>query len=88
MTTRIGAPQVGQRAASGVGDWRGVGWPSRGWPCTIIRRMVARDGTAGMEKAEVADFHEAVGKTCWRNRRRNSMTSRWVVRRRALPTLR
>ena len=32
-------------------------------------------------------FMKPSGKTCWRNLRRNSMTSRRVVRRRALPTL-
>ena len=60
MTTRIGAPQVGQRAASGGGGaargrlaLAGVG----------LHHQQAdgreRDGTAGMEKAEVADFHES-----------------------------
>ena len=41
MTTRIGAPQVGQRAVRGRGGERGGGWPSRGWACTIMRRMDA-----------------------------------------------
>ena len=62
MTTRIGAPQVGQRAASGGGGVRGGGWPSLGCACTIMQADGReRDGTAGMEKAEVADFHEAIG---------------------------
>ena len=42
MTTRIGAPQVGQRAIRGGG---GVCWgsgSSLGWACTIMRRIVAR----------------------------------------------
>src|SRR5882724_7770262 len=41
MTTRIGTPQIGQRAASGCGGVRGVGLASLGCACTIIRRMVA-----------------------------------------------
>ena len=62
MTTRIGAPQVGQQATCGGGGVRGGGGPSRGCACPIMRRMVVEgDGTSGMEKAEVADFHEAIG---------------------------
>ena len=89
MTTRIGAPQVGQRAARGGGGVRGGGWPSLGCPCTISRRMVA-SGTAQLawRKPKWRTFMKPSGKTCWRNRRRNSMTSRWAVRRRALPTFR
>ena len=41
LTTRIGAPQVGQRAVRGSGGERGGGWPSRGWAGTIMRRMDA-----------------------------------------------
>ena len=41
ITTRIGAPQVGQWAASGGGSLRGSGWPSLGWACPISRRTVA-----------------------------------------------
>ena len=90
MTTRIGAPQVGQWAASGGG-----GGARRRLALVGVSLHehqadgLGRDGTAGMEKAEVADLHDSrAGKTCWRNLRRNSMTSRWAVRRRALPTLR
>ena len=62
MTTRIGAPQVGQRAARGCGGLSGGGWPSLGGPGAIRQADGReRDGTAGMEKAEVADFHEAIG---------------------------
>ena len=39
--TRIGAPQVGQRATRGGRGVRGSGWPSRGWACPLMRRMVA-----------------------------------------------
>src|SRR5687768_6315699 len=41
MTTRIGAPQTGQRAVSGGGGVCWIGWSSLGWACTIRRRMVA-----------------------------------------------
>src|SRR5712691_9898246 len=80
MTTRMGAPQVGQRAARGGGGLRGGGWPSRGCPCPIIRRMVV----SGMpqlawSKPKWRTFMKPSGKTCWRNRRRNSMTSSWAV---------
>ena len=60
MMTRIGAPQVGQRATRGcMGTlWRlaieGVGLHDQ------EADESGRDGTAGMEKAAVADFHEAV----------------------------
>jgi len=89
MTTRIGAPQVGQRTASGCGGVRGGGWSSRGCPCTIIRRMVA-GGLAQLawSKPTCRTFTQPSGKTCGRHRRRHSMTSRWAVRRRALPTFR
>ena len=62
MTTRIGAPQVGQRATrggAGAARWRlaiaGVGLHDH------QADGRERDGTAGMEKAEMADFHEAIG---------------------------
>lgn len=42
MTTCIGAPQVGQRAARGGEGGRGGGWAALGCACTIRRRMVAR----------------------------------------------
>ena len=62
MTTRIGTPQVGQQAANGFGGLTrsrlaiaGVGrhdQPADG---------LGREGTAGMEKAEVANLHKTVG---------------------------
>jgi hypothetical protein len=45
MTTRLGAPQVGQRAAGGGGGWRGGARAALAGPCPSIRRMVA-SGTA------------------------------------------
>jgi len=91
MTTCIGTPQVGQRATRGRGDvgLRWVGWSSPGCPCSIIRRMVAGEiAQLAWRKPKCRTFMQPSGKTCGRNRWRNSMTSRWVVRRRALPTLR
>ena len=41
MMTRIGAPQVGQRAACGGRGVRGGSCTSLGCPCTIMRRRVA-----------------------------------------------
>src|SRR5262245_22012568 len=40
-TTRIGVPQVGQRATRG-GGVRGGGWVLQGCPCPISRRIVTR----------------------------------------------
>src|SRR6266851_999260 len=89
MTTRIGAPHVGHKVTRGGEGTLRIGWPSLGCPCTIIRRMVA-SGRAQLawRKPQWRTFIKPSGKTCWRNLRRNSMTSRWAVRRRALPTLR
>ena len=42
MLTRIGAPQVGQRAACGGRSVRGGSGASPGCPGMIMRRMVAR----------------------------------------------
>jgi hypothetical protein len=88
-TTRIGTPPVGQRAARGFGGVRGGGRPSLGRPCTLSRRMVA-SGTAqrAWRKPQWRTFTKPSGQTCWRHRRRNSMTSRCAVRRRVLPTCR
>ena len=62
MTTRIGAPQVGQRAARGGGGRAHGGSALAG---VSLHDHQAdgreRDGTAGMEKAEVADFLKAIG---------------------------
>ena len=60
-----------------------------GVPAPSCRRMVA-SGTAQLawSKPQWRTFMKPSGKTCWRNRRRNSMTSRWAVRGRALPTFR
>jgi hypothetical protein len=62
MMTRLGAPQVGQRATCGGGGavrWRlviaGVGLHDH------QAYGMGRDGTAGMEKAEMSDLHEAIG---------------------------
>ena len=91
MTTCIGTPQVGQRATRGSGDMglRWVGGSSLACPCSISRRMVAGEmAQLAWRKPQCRTFMKPSGKTCWRNRRRNSMTSRWAVRRRALPTLR
>ncbi len=65
MTTRIGAPQVGQRAASGGGGGRCGSWPSLGWACTIMRRMVA-SGRAQLawSKPKWRTFLKPSGKTC------------------------
>ena len=81
MMTRIGASQVGQRAARGGGGLRCVGWSLLGCPCPIIRRMVA-GGMAQLvwSKPQCRTFLKPSGKPCWRNRRRNSMTSRCAVR--------
>ena len=61
LPTRIGAPQVGQRAARGRGGERGGGVAIEG---VGLHDHEAdgreRDGTAGMAQTEVADFHEAV----------------------------
>ena len=88
-TMRIGAPQVGQRVASAGRGLRCGGWLSLRCPCTISRRMVV----GGMvqlawRKPKWRTFMKPCGKTCWRNRRINAMTSRCVVRSRALPTFR
>jgi hypothetical protein len=62
MTTRIGAPQVGQRAARGGG-----GGARRRLVLAGVRLHdqsadgIERDGTAGMEQAEMADLHKAIG---------------------------
>ncbi len=89
MTTRLGAPQVGQRAARGGGGGRGGGWSSLGCTCTLSRRMVSR-GMAPLawSKPKWRTCIKPSGKTCWRKRRRNAMASRGVVRGRALPTFR
>src|SRR5437879_1434766 len=89
MLTRMGAPQVGQRAAGGCEGVRCGGWPSRGGACMILRRLVA-SGMAQLawRKPQWRTCMKPSGKTCWRNRRRNAMTSRWAVRGRALPTFR
>src|SRR6266436_2844547 len=89
MTTRIGAPHVGHKVTRGGEGTLRIGWPSLGCPCTISRRMVA-SGRAQLawSKPKWRTFIKPSGKTCWRHLRRNSMTSRWAVRRRALPTLR
>ena len=47
---------------------------------------VEREGTAGMEKADVSALHAAVGQDMLRNLRIHAMTSKGVVRGRALPT--
>lgn len=67
-TPCIGAPQLGQRAARGGGGWRWRGLALAWWRLGIAGMSLLdqqangceRDGTAGMQKAEVADFHEAV----------------------------
>src|SRR5262245_59215024 len=84
---RIGGPQVGQRATRGGGG-RGGG-ASLGWAGTLICRMVSgwRVELACL-KPKWRTFMKPSGKTCGRNRRRNSMPSRWAVRRRVLPTFR
>jgi hypothetical protein len=82
MTMRIGVPQVGQRTTRG-GGWRGGGGSSLGWAGTIICRMVSV-GMAELAciKPKWRTFLKPWGKTCWRNRRSNSMPSRWAVQRR------
>jgi hypothetical protein len=87
--TPIGAPQVGQRAASGFGGGRGGGWPALGWAWTIMRRM----GAGGMAQLawstpQWRTCMTPCGKTCWRKLRIHALTSRWAVRRRALPPCR
>ena len=62
MTRRIGAPQVGHRAARGGGGGGGGGGASPGGG----RHDHAadgreRDGTAGVEKAKMPDFLKAIG---------------------------
>jgi hypothetical protein len=89
ITTRMGAPQVGQQATrGGEGVCRG-GWLSMGRPCALSRRMVA-SGMAPLawRKPQWRTFMKPCGKTCWRNLRINSMTSRDVGRRRTRPTFR
>ena len=55
MTTRTGAPQIGQRGGGGGG------WLSLGGLHHQQAEGREREGTAGMEKAEVANFHKAIG---------------------------
>ena len=89
MTTCIGTPQVGQRAASGCGGLCCGSVSSLGCPCPISRRRVA-GGMAQLawRKPQGRTVTKPSGKTGWRTRRRHSMTSRWAVRGRALPTFR
>src|SRR5882724_6215926 len=89
MRTRLGAPQVGQRAAGGGEGGRGGGGPSRGWAGRIMRRLVA-SGRAPLawSKPPWRTFLTPSGKTCGRNRRSNALTSRWAGRGRARPTVR
>ena len=89
MMMRRGAPQVGQRTTRGCGGRCEGGWSSLEWVCMLIKRMV-RGGMAPLawRKPKCRTFMKPSGQTCWRTRRRNSMTSRWAVRGRALPTFR
>ena len=79
LTTDSATPQVGQRATRGGGDLRGGGVSSPGWPGTSRRRMVA-SGTAQLagSKPKWRTFINPSGQTWWRNRRSNSMPSRWA----------
>ena len=89
MTTPLCPPQVGQKAMSGAGWWRrGVSRP-RGRPCKISRRRVAQEiAPLACSKPQCRTFMQPAGRTCGRPLRRNAMTSRVVVRGRALPGLR
>jgi hypothetical protein len=89
MTTRIGVPHVGQRGTRRGEGVRGVGGSWRGWPCSISRGMAAR-GTAqrAWRPPQGRTVTKPSGKTGWRKRRSNAMTSRGAVRRRARPTCR
>jgi len=61
MTSRICSPQVGQQARRAGGGTSRVGVKGVGQTCEIMRHRVwGGDRTAGMEKAEVTDFHEAL----------------------------
>jgi len=61
MTTRIGAPQVGQRAARGGGGARGRLVLAGVRPHDQSADGRERDGTAGMEQAAMADLLKAIG---------------------------
>src|SRR5439155_7949251 len=89
MTTCIGPPQVGQQATNGAGGSIRVGLQSTRWAGTIIRRRVSGGMAqrAGIQP-KCRTFMKPAGRTCGRNLRRNSMASRVVVRRRALPGVR
>jgi hypothetical protein len=89
MTTRIGPPQGGQKATTGSGWTRRVGWQPMGCACKIIRRRVS----VGMAQRACIEpkwrtFIKPSDRTCWRNLRINSIASRRVVRGRVLPGLR
>ena len=89
MTSCMGLPQVGHEAMRGAGTSTSGVLNATGRCLKIsCRRVSIGMAQFAFIKPKWRTFMKPAGRTCWRKRRINAMTSSWVVRGRELPGLR